>query len=145
MSKFIYKFESIKKIKETLEKKIRKEISLLENDIEGMNQKLNDVLSEIQNTRHTLSNKKNVKASELQFLNDVEHLLEIDAGKIKNEIARLEQLREKKMDELLEKSKQHKMFETLEDKYQEDFISVQNQLEQKDIDEMAVTKYIRED
>lgn len=145
MTKFIYKFESIKKIKETQEKKIRKEVSLIEKDIERMNGKLNEVVLEIEKTKSSLSTRRSIKVSEWQFLSEVEHLLELDVQKIKIEIIKLEQTKQNKINELLEKSKEHKMFETLEDKYQEDFISAQNQLEQKNIDEMAVTKFIREE
>lgn len=145
MTKFVYKFESIKKIKETLEKKVLKEISVIEKDIENENEKLNNVFLEIEKTKSSFSEKRNIKASELKFLGDVEYLLELNAEKIRKEIIRLEQLKKNKLHELVEKSKEHKMFETLEDKYQEDFISAQNHKEQKDIDEMAVTKYVRED
>lgn len=145
MTKFVYKFESIKKIKETLEKKVLKEISVIEKDIENENEKLNNVFLEIEKTKSSFSEKRNIKASELKFLGDVEYLLELNAEKIRKEIIRLEQVKKNKLHELVEKSKEHKMFETLEDKYQEDFISAQNHKEQKDIDEMAVTKYVRED
>lgn len=145
MPKFIYKFESIKKIKETFEKQVQKEISLIDNDILRCTGRLNDILTEIQKTRDSVSCGKNIKASELHFLNNVEYLLELDVKKIQTEIEKLEKLRTTKMNELIEKSKEHKIFETLEGKYQEDFISELNQIEQKNLDEMAVTKYIREE
>lgn len=145
MTKFVYKFDSIRRIKETLENKIRKEVSLIENEIEVMNCRMKNVKVEIEKNKKSFTSRKNVKASELQFQTEVENLLQLDAANIQKEIIKLENQKQVKLNELVEKSKECKMFETLENKHLEDFIFEQNHIEQKILDEMAVIKYIRED
>ena len=144
MAKFHYRFESIKKIKETLEKKIQKEISIIDLEIEKLNDSLKTLSDEKLKAQNFLSGRSNVKISELQFQSEVENLLEIRADKILNEIANLEKVKESRMLELEQKTKEHKIFETLEEKHLEDFQLIQNQLEQKEIDEIASKKFARE-
>lgn len=145
MTKFIYKFDSIKRIKETLENKVRKEVSLIENEIEIMNCRMKNVNIEIEKNKKTFTSRESVKASELQFQTEVENLLQLDASNIQKEINKLENQKQAKLNELVEKSKECKMLEALENKHHEDFIFEQNHIEQKILDEMAVIKYIRED
>lgn len=64
--------------------------------------------------------------------------------KILNEIESLEKVKETRMVELEQKTKEHKIFETLEEQHYEDFLLTQNQLEQKEIDEIASKKFARE-
>ncbi|MGE5352066.1 MAG: flagellar export protein FliJ [Acidobacteriota bacterium] len=144
MAKFRYKFESIKKIKETFEKKIQKEISLIDLEIEKQNELLKSLAEEKNKSRNSLSGRSFVKASELQFLSEVQNLLGLREKKIISEIANLEKVKETRMLELEQKTKEHKIFETLEEKHYEDFLLVQNQLEQKEIDEIASKKFARE-
>ncbi|MGE5431787.1 MAG: flagellar export protein FliJ [Syntrophomonadaceae bacterium] len=144
MAKFHYKFESIKKIKETFEKKIQKEISLIDIEIEKQNCLLKSLADEKNKSRSSLSGKNNVKVSELQFQSEVQNLLGLKEKKILGEIKELEKVKETRMLELEQKTKEHKIFETLEEKHYEDFLLAQNQLEQKEIDEIASKKFARE-
>lgn len=145
MAKFRYKFESIKKIKETFEKKIQKEISLVELEIEKLNRKVSDLADEKLKARSTLSGRSSVRVSELKFQGDVEYLIELKEKKILAEIENLQKVKREKILELEQKTKEHKIFETLEEKHFEDFQLEQNQIEQKEIDEIASKKFVRED
>ncbi|HEX2960369.1 MAG TPA: flagellar FliJ family protein [Ignavibacteriales bacterium] len=144
MAKFRYKFESIKKIKETFEKKIQKEISLIDLEIEKQNGLLESLAEEKNKSRNSLSGRSFIKISELQFQGEVQNLLGLREKKILNEIANLRKIKETRMLELEQKTKEHKIFETLEEKHYEDFLLVQNQIEQKEIDEIASKKFARE-
>lgn len=145
MAKFIYKFESVMKVKETQEKKVQKEISLIDLEIEKVNQSLHSILSEIENTRAELGSKTSLRASELQFHQEVEYLLGLQMKKLKEELQQLSAERDNKILELAQKSKEHKMFESLGEKHYENFVLDQNQSEQKEIDEMALKNFVRED
>lgn len=144
MAKFKYQFESILRIKETLEKKIQKEISLIDLEIDNLNKVLQDMLEERNVTKKNVGARRNIKASELQFYNEVEILMDAQMKKISGEINRLEEKKKVKVEELIAKSKEHKIFETLEGKHLEDFVFDQNQIEQKEIDEIAMKKFARE-
>lgn len=145
MAKFRYRFESIKKIKETFEKKIQKEISLIDIEIEKQNDLLKSLAQERMKANEALSGRSFVKASELQFQGELQNLLDLREKNIKTEIANLEKVKEERMLELQQKTKEHKIFEALEEKHYEDFQLVQNQIEQKEIDEIASKKFAREE
>lgn len=144
MSKFKYRFESIKKIKEALEKKVQKEISIIEMEIDSLDQARRQVLEEKLSSQNNLSQRTNIKASELQFLVEVQNLLDMKAMEIQEEIVKFEKKKEVKMVELTQKIKEHKIFETLEERHYEDYLLSQNQIEQKEIDEIATQLFARE-
>lgn len=144
MSKFKYRFESIKKIKEALEKKVQKEISIIEMEIDSLDQARRQVLEEKLSSQKNLAQRTNIKASELQFLVEVQNLLDMKAREIQEEIVKFEKKKEVKMVELTQKIKEHKIFETLEERHYEDYLLSQNQIEQKEIDEIATQLFARE-
>ncbi|MEI7811708.1 MAG: flagellar export protein FliJ [Ignavibacteria bacterium] len=143
MGKFTYKFESIMKVKETFEKKVQKEISLLDIEIDNMNKSIKALMDEKEKFRNSLTTKKNIKVSELQFYNDVENLLEIQVKKLFEGLTKLKVAKEHKMNELVQKIKEHKMFEVLKEKHYENYILFENQVEQKEIDEIATKRFAR--
>ncbi|HEX2869563.1 MAG TPA: flagellar FliJ family protein [Ignavibacteriales bacterium] len=145
MAKFRYRFESIKKIKETFEKKIQKEISLIDLEIEKQNDLLKSLARERMKANEAFSGKSFVRAGELQFQGEVQHLLDVREKNILSEITNLEKVKENRMLELQQKTKEHKIFEALEEKHYEDYQILQNQIEQKEIDEIASKKFARED
>ncbi|MGE5400397.1 MAG: flagellar export protein FliJ [Ignavibacteriales bacterium] len=144
MAKFHYRFESIKKVKETLEKKVQKEISLIDMEIEKSNESLQLISDEKAKARKIIAGRNNVRVSELQFHNEVEQLLELKAKKIREEVCNLEKAKENKIAELAQKTKEHRIFETLEERHYEDYLLLENQAEQKEIDEIATKKFARE-
>lgn len=145
MAKFAYKFETIKRVKETLEKKVQKELALLEIEINNKNKSLLEVIEEKKISQSEFEKRRNVKAADLQFHDHEEYLLELKAQKIILEVNELEQKKKTKIDELEQKTKEHKMLEVLEEKHYEDFQYDQNHIEQKELDEIATKKFVRED
>lgn len=141
MGKFVFKFEPIKKIKETQEKQIQKEISLIDLEIQELEEKLEEVRLKILQTRDERAKKQKMSISELQFNKKFETILEIESVKIQQEITNRLLLRNKKSEELIQKVKEHKIFEKLKDIHQEEYIKENNKNEQISLDEMALNKF----
>ncbi len=143
MAKFKYKFESVKKVKENLEKKAQKEVAIIDLEIEKLKQSYLDVEREgIEGLGKNES--KNVRVSELKFEKNYKRVTQYRLADIQMNIQKMEKLREKKIAELIQKSKEHKMFDALEETHYEKFIQEQNKNEMLFIDEIATQKFNRE-
>ena len=66
MAKFTYKYESITRIKETLQKKVQKEVSSIDLEIEKLYKEIDDIIEEI-NKSIIDPTKKRISARDLQF------------------------------------------------------------------------------
>ena len=75
MSKFIYKFQSIQKVKESLEKKVQKEMALLDLEIEKLENEFNTVSNEEIESKKKLLN-KDVLVGEIKFRKNYELCLD---------------------------------------------------------------------
>ena len=140
MAKFNYKFDTIKKVKQIVEKKVQKEVAVIELEIEKRRNEIKELELEKLKTVGELKNRKSLKISEIQFVNNFEKLIEEKISNIKNENLGLEKSRQKKMEELTQKAKETKMFEKLEEQHLKQFIIEQNRLEQIEIDDIATKK-----
>jgi flagellar export protein FliJ len=143
MQKYKFQFESIRKIKEALEKKAQKEVALIELEIEKLKNEYNELKEEKENFMN--SGKKNYKASELQFRYDYNELMDKKLEAIQQHIEEMNIKKEEKMQDLIQKSKEHKIFNTLDDNLKEKYMLEQNKLESGEIDEIAISKFIRKD
>lgn len=143
MPKFKYKFESIKRIKKIIEKKVQKELLEIIVAIRQKEEEIQELDNIKQNAKNELSSKQILTVQELRFQNNYDKFIEEKKDKIKKEIAALEKSRILKMKELTEKSKEHKIFELLKEKHLEDFIIEESRKEQKAIDEVANLRYSR--
>ncbi len=143
MAKFVYKFEAIKKVKETLEKKVQKEVAVIEIQIDKLMFEYDKLTNEVIASRNAPVH-KNVLAGELKFKKGYEFCLEKERTSILNQINKLKEKRKIKMSELIQKSKEHTIFETLEDNYSENFRNEQNHLDMQVIDELATQKFVRQ-
>ena len=142
MSKFIYRFESIKKIKDSLEKKAAKELAEIDAFIERQRQEYNQVVERGNNTKRDISHEK-LSSFELKFIKGYEEDLKQQLLLIKLKINQLELKKDEKMIELVQKSKENKMFGTLKENHLEIFQLNENKIEMDSINEMATQKYIR--
>ncbi len=143
MAKFKYKFESIKKVKESLEKKAQKEVAVIDLEIEKLKQSYVDVEKEgLDGLRKNES--KNVSVAELKFEINYKKVIQNRLIEIQKNILKMEKLREKKIAELIQKSKEHKMFDALEETHLEKFMQEQNKNEMLFIDEIATQKFNRD-
>ncbi|MFH0734141.1 MAG: flagellar export protein FliJ [bacterium] len=143
MGKFNYKFETIKKVKQIVEKKVQKEVAVIEIEIEKRKKKISDLVAEKNETLTAYKSKRSLKVSEIQFVNSFEKVIEEQIAAVEQEIRNFEMSRKKKIEELTQKSKETKMFEKLEEKHLLAFTMEENKLEQKEIDDIANKKFSR--
>lgn len=142
MAKFKYKFESVKKVKENLEKKAQKEVAIVDLEIEKLKQSYIDVEREgAEGLRKNGS--KNVSVAELKFESNYKKVIQNRLVDIQKNITKMEKLREKKIAELIQKSKEHKIFDALKENHYEKFMQEQNKSEMLFIDEIATQKFNR--
>ena len=143
MSKFVYKFQSIQKVKESLQKKVQKEMALLDLEIEKLENEFNTVSNEEVESKKKILN-KDVLVGEIKFRKNYELCLDRKKITILEKINKLNKKKEIKRLELIQKSKEHKIFNLLEEIYHENFKKEENRTELKFIDELATQKFIRQ-
>lgn len=142
MPKFLYKYEAIKNVKKNQEKKIQKEVAAINAEI----QKLEDEYNKIANDEAERKKKLNVKimkAFELRFEKNYQFLISKRLSLIKTEKEKLEDEKVKKISELVQKSLEHKIFNTLEENHFQAFKKEESNSESHLIDELAIRKYSR--
>ena len=142
MAAFVYKFKTVKKVKEQLKKKIEKELAEVELEISDAGNKMNDLHKELIYIKESLSS-SNMKISEIQFRNSSETIIKNKLDDVKKEIEKLQKKKLVVISELEKKSKEHKMFDILEDNMRAQFTTDQNKIENEQINELAVQKFAR--
>lgn len=140
MAKFKFKFESVKNVKEAFEKKAQKELAQIDLFIskhEDIKQKLIDEINELRKSAY----KRKMNISELQFLGGYDSVLRQQVDMQTEVIKQLEKKREKKIEEVIVKTKEKKMLNQLEEVHRENFIKEENSVELKFFDELAVQNF----
>jgi len=143
MAKFKYKFESIKKIKKIIEKKVQKELMVIEADIQKTKQAIAEVLDVKYASKKEIYAKAHLTINEVKFQQGYERYLDEKVARLKIELEEYEKRKIEKLKELAEKSKEHKVFEKLKEKHYDNFILEENKREQIEIDEIASIRYNR--
>ena len=143
MAKFNYKFASVQRIKNTIEKKTQKELSIIDLEINREKEKIIELENERKRIREEIRAKKTLKVSELKFYDDFEKNINKKVELIEKELKNMQKNRIMKQEELVEKSKETKMFEKLKIKHHGEFIKDQNKLEQIELDDIATKKFVR--
>ena len=142
MAAFVYKFKSVKKVKEQIKKKIAKELAEVRLEIGIVEKKIEELKRELELVSSSLS-MVNMKIAEIQFKVSSENILKNKIKLAEKELSNLF-IKEKKITaELEKKSKEHKIFDILEDNMREKYNAEQNKIENGQIDEMAVQKFAR--
>ena len=144
MAKFKYKFDTIKGIKQRLEKKTQKELAVIDLDIANSNKKIFDLAKLLKEQKKKKLEKKSKTIKEYHFDEKYESYLVDQMELIRKHIADKKIERNKKLEELVKKTKETKTFEKLEEKHFADFVKTQEKLEQKEMDEFAVKKFLKE-
>jgi flagellar export protein FliJ len=96
--------------------------------------------NEKQNEKNKLMSKTSLRASEAQFLNNFEKLMNEKIQIREKQILLMNQKLKVKIEELKQKSMEHKIFETLEGKHLDQYRIELNKYEQKEFDEIATVK-----
>ena len=143
MAKFNYKFASVHRIKTAIEKKVQKELSIIDLEIERANKKIIDLETEKKKRKDEVLAKKSMKVAELNFYDNFEKNINEKINAVRIEIVDWQKKRKLKQEELIEKAKETKMFEKLEIKHYSEFKKEQNKLEQIELDDIATKKFAR--
>lgn len=142
MAKFIFRLNSVKKVKENYEKKAKRELAVINNFINDHQKLREQLIEEVNSLRNSI--KPRMTASELKFLGGYKNSL---ALKIKNEeaeLTRLEQEKKRKISEVMQRAKEKKILTQLEVHQKEEFIKEENKSEQKQFDEIAIQNFSRD-
>lgn len=140
MAKYKFKFESIMKVKEMLEKKIQEEISRINKEIDDLRFDMKHLINE--NKRVSLQmTEKSIKVADFQSVKMYSaHLLqqiEILERKIETCLKR----REEKQKELIERKKEIKAFEIIKESDYQNFLVEERKTELKALNEVALRNF----
>jgi flagellar export protein FliJ len=142
VAKFNFKFDHIIRIKKVLEKKILKEIFLIDREIENSKTKQNALLNKKRELFDTITSGQ-IKIYEVKCARMYIRNLEKDVHYLQKKIMELEHRKEKKQFELIQKKKELRTFETLKENKLEEFFFENNREELKQMNEMAISNFIR--
>lgn len=142
MAKFIFRLDSVKKVKENYEKKAKRELAVINNFINDHQKLREQLINEVNSLRNNI--KPRMSASELKFLGGYKNSLSL---KIKNEeveLNRLEQEKKRKVSEVMQRAKEKKILNQLEEHQKAEFIKEENKSELKQFDEIAIQNFSRD-
>jgi flagellar export protein FliJ len=140
MSKFKFKFQSIANVKEILEKKILREISIINKEI--INRK-NERDIFIEERKEVLKDilKRKLKTSDYQSIKKYDEQLRKEIVHIEKEIESCLKRKELKQKELLVKKKEIKAFEILKENDYSNFLIEERKTELKTLNDIAIVNY----
>ncbi len=144
MAKFKYKFKAIKEIKQRFEKKVQKELAVIELDIANANKEITNIQILKRKQKVKKLESQYIKLNDLHFYEKYESYLNEQIKILKEYINKKNIEKKKKLEELIQKSKETKTFEKLEEKHFDDFKIAQEKLEQNEMDEIAVKEFIKD-
>lgn len=144
MAKFKYKFKAIKEIKERLEKKAQKDLAVIDLDISNKKKELIDLTKKLKEQKIKKLNGQNKTIANLHFDEKYESYLVNQMEILQKYLVQKMVERKEKVEDLVQKSKETKTFEKLEETHLSEFIKNENELEQKEMDEFAVTEFLKE-
>ena len=142
MAKFNFKFKSVKKVKEALEKKAQKELALIDLYIDQNIQQKIKLLEEINSLRRSVYDKK-ISVSELRFLAQYKNFLHNKVDEKDTAIKTLQVKKDEKVEEVIQKTKEKKMLLKLEENHFDEFNTNENRNELKNYNDLAVQKFAR--
>jgi flagellar protein FliJ len=140
MSKFKFRFESVLNVKDILEKKIQEEIYLIEKEIQEYKDKRQIVMNEREKVRKDMTSMA-LKASNYQSSKVYDSNLEKVIQSLERKIVQLYEKKKEKMNELVERKKEHKIFEMLKENDRQNFIVDENRNELRELNEIAIRNY----
>ncbi|MFZ5947252.1 MAG: flagellar export protein FliJ [Stygiobacter sp.] len=140
MAKYKFKFESILRIKEVLEKKIKEEISKINLEIKNL-QEQKEFLIQERNKVLSKMTEQMLKVSDYQSIKMYDNHLEQELINIKKKIVEAYKTLEKKQNELIEKKKEVKSFEILKENDKENFLIEEKRRELKTLNEIAIRNF----
>jgi flagellar export protein FliJ len=144
VAKFKYKFETIKGIKQNLEKKTKKELAVIDLEISKKTIEIQELSILLKEQKRKKIDRQTKTVREYHFDEKYESFIVEKIGIIQKYLTGKKNERKKKLEELIKNSKETKIFEKLEEKHLTDFIKSQEKSEQKEMDEFAVNGFLKE-
>jgi len=141
LSKFKYKYEGIKNVKEAFEKKAQKELSVIDLMIKRKEEEIEQLLEEKKEHKSKMTSTKKIKVSDLKFSENFQKVIEAKIKEKESEIVELKNKRLLKLRDLEQKSKEAKVFNKLKEKHFHDYRVTENRNEMKEIDDVATRKH----
>lgn len=142
MSKFKFKLEPIKKVKENLESKVKREIAQVNSKINDKNSEREKLIQELDSIRNY--NLQRISSFEMQFIQNYKITLISKIKDIEKEMIELEKQKENKIKQLQIYAKEKKIIEQYEELKKVEFEKELNKLEMKVFDELAIQNFMRE-
>jgi flagellar FliJ protein len=144
LTKFKYRFATIKGVKQKFEKKAQRELAVIDLEINKKQQRIMQLKEIIKQNKENKIAEKHKKTDELHFYEKYECYLNEQLKICQDFIIKKAKQRENKLKELVKKSQETKTFEKLEEKHLADFLKDQDKLDQKEMDEFAVNEFSRD-
>lgn len=145
MAKFRFRFDSVEKVKISLEKKVEKELSIINMKIFIEQQAFEKLVDEKNKLHESAFKVVKQKASEIQARFNYETYLDSLIEQKKADLLSLERKKEKIIQELAEKKKDVKIFDSLKEKHLLKYIAGENKAELNLLDEIAGKKNRKEE
>lgn len=142
MSKFKFKLEPIKKVKENLESKVKREIAQFNAKINDKNSQREKLIQELDSIRNY--NLQRISSFEMQFIQNYKITIISKIKDIEKEMIELENQKENKIKQLQIYAKERKIIEQYEEFKKAEFEKELNKLEMKVFDELAIQNFMRE-
>lgn len=144
MSKFVYRYDTVLRIKEVFEKKILKEISDIEKTIEKLEADKKKLITKKENLAQKITEGK-IKVIDYKSAKSLCKTLEKEIVSIEKKIYEWQLKRKSKLDELIERKKEIQILETLKEKQYEDYLIDSNREELKQLNEIAINNFNRKE
>lgn len=140
MGKFKFRFDSIIRIKEILEKRIQEEIAVIDREIVDLKNQLKIIFDERMRIQKNMLERP-LKAVEFQSAKMYDSILEKQIQAVQKKIKLVVKKRQEKQNELVEKRKEQKVFETLKENQLQEFNIEDRRLELKETNEIGIRNY----
>ena len=140
MSKYKFKFQSIANVKEILEKKILREISIINKEIINRKNERDIFIEERKKVLKDILKHK-LKTSDYQSIKKYDEQLRKEIVHIEKEIESCLKRKELKQKELLVKKKEIKAFEILKENDYSNFLIEERKTELKMLNDIAIVNY----
>lgn len=142
MSKFKFKLEPVKRAKENLELKVKREIAKINAMINDKNSEREKIIAELDSYRNY--NLQRISSAEMQFIQNYKITLVAKIKDIEKEMIELERQKEIKIKQLQAYEKELKIIEQYEELKKTEFEKELNKQEMKFFDEIALQNFVRE-
>ncbi|HPI36419.1 MAG TPA: flagellar export protein FliJ [Ignavibacteriaceae bacterium] len=137
MAKFKFKFDSVNKVKQNLEKKVKRELAIVNMEINNISLEIEQLYKEKEKVRQGAFNNSRIRANELQAQLNYENFVDELIKSKKEKKAEKEIEKGKIIEELAMKKKEVKIFDSLKDKHYQNYLVEENKAELSLLDDIA--------